>query len=654
MAYSSALLLGVQVAERGQIYTSGDLDLWLLRDTGVTNALRGVAFFGARIVVVGENGCVLYADEVDAFTNGTLLDGATTDWLESVAVSGALCVAVGDNGAIYTSSSGVSWKRQTSGTTEWLRGVAFGSGTFVAVGENGTILTSGNGTNWTARSSGTAQHLNRATFSGSRFTIVGEAGVTLSSLTGGLSWSSESSGATNILQHVAANSPARLVVGDYEVRSHNGLGWSNEMARAAGPPDWTYYSAFAQPGLFVIAGQTGMYAEGYQDVGLSYNWLDPYPSVRNWIWDVIYMTNLYVSVGDFGTIMTSGNGVDWVLEYVPLAATNLTLLGIGGSTNLLVAAGDSGHLLISPSFITNIVITNQSGVVTQSQSSLGVIWYAVTPPTTNDLQGVACLSNGLYVVTGAKGTILTSVNGTNWTARTSPTSSLLTSATTWPGGVVATGDDGVIVTSPNGVNWTKRTSSTTNWLYKVRFLNGSLLAVGQNGTILTSTNGTNWTKRTTGTTKWLTDATFIGNTWFVTGYSGTVLSSTNLVNWSAPGTITKKNLYGCATAEGQLVAVGVEGAILRAQVTPDVTPVEFLAYAHVASTNAAVSQNVYLFGGRTDQRFVVERRADLSETNWVAGEQLEIIDGSGTLYYVEIVSGTNQPTTEFYRATLRP
>jgi hypothetical protein len=404
----------------------------------------------------------------------------------------------------------------------------------------------------------------------------------------------------------------------------------------------------------VLSGQTGLYAEGYTSDGLSYLWLDPYASVRNWLWDVTYMTNLYVTVGDFGTVMTSGNGVDWVLELVPPAVTNVTFLGIGGSTNLLVAAGDSGHLLISPNIITDFVFTNQTGVVTQSQSSLGVLWYAVPRSTTNDLQGVAALSNNLYVVTGAKGTILTSVNGTNWTPRSSPTTSLLTSATAWPGGLVACGDDGVIVTSPNGVTWTKRTSNTTNWLYRVRYLNGYLVSVGQNGTILTSTNGTNWTKRTTGTSKWLTDATFIGDKWFATGYSGTVLASTNLTAWSAPGTITKKNLYGCASASGQLVAVGVEGAILRAQVIPDLTPVEFLAYSHVTTANPLVSQNVYLFGGKTDQRFALERRIHLAETNWTPGAQFEIFDGSGTLYYVETLTGTNQPSTEFYRATLIP
>ena len=54
MAYSPAMSLAVQVAERGQIFTSDNLDLWLPRDSKVTNALQGVVFFGQRIVIVGE------------------------------------------------------------------------------------------------------------------------------------------------------------------------------------------------------------------------------------------------------------------------------------------------------------------------------------------------------------------------------------------------------------------------------------------------------------------------------------------------------------------------------------------------------------------------------------------------------------------------
>src|SRR5207244_6015112 len=155
-------------------------------------------FFGPRIIVTGQAGVVLYADSEIDFKPGSLLDGPSGDWLEALAASLQTVVAVGDNGAVYTSTNGVSWKRQKS-LAQWLRGVAFGNGTFIAVGENGLIATSPDGTNWSTRTSGTATNLNRVAFTGNYFTAVGEGGLTLTSTNNGSSWFSEKTGATNDL-----------------------------------------------------------------------------------------------------------------------------------------------------------------------------------------------------------------------------------------------------------------------------------------------------------------------------------------------------------------------------------------------------------------------------------------------------------------------
>ncbi len=652
MAYSPGRGLGVQVAERGQIYTSADLNLWLPRESHTTNALRAVTFFGAaqRIVITGESGTVLYADDVDHFQPGMLLDGATSDWLEAVAASTNLLVAAGDNGAIYTSRDGATWARQISGTNAWFRGAAAGAGNFVVVGKYGTIYTSPNGTNWTKRTSGTSQHLNRVGFGSGRFTTVGAGGVTLFSVNGGTNWFAEATGATNELFYAAAGGSDRLLDGSHEVRLHDQFAWSNELAKTNGPPDWTYYAAVGLDGLFLIAGQGGMQSEGYQDGIQPYFWLTPYDSVRNWLWDVIRLPSFYVTVGDFGTVMTSGNGVDWSLELVPAAVTNTTFLGVGGSTNLLLAVGDSGTIIYSPNIITNIVVTNQTGVYTQTLSTLGVLWYRVPiKPTANSLQGVAVLSNSLYVVTGNQGTLLTSTNGTNWSTASSGTTSLLSSVTDWPGGLIAVGDNGTIIASSNGVAWSKRASGTASWLYRVRWLNGALVAVGQAGTILTSTNGTNWASRTSGTANWLTDVEYIDDTWFVLGLNRTVLASTNLVNWVNHGTLTKTPLYAAATDSRQLVLVGGEGAILRSQIVPDLAPVSFLDYARFTTNGSSVAYNLYLLGGKTDQRFTLDRATNVAASVWTTGSQFEIFDGSGTLYYLETLSGTNLPPGEFYR-----
>jgi hypothetical protein len=171
---------------------------------------------------------------------------------------------------------------------------------------------------------------------------------------------------------------------------------------------------------------------------------------------------------------------------------------------------------------------------------------------------------------------------------------------------------------------------------------------------MTSDDGLTWSNRVSGTTTWLTDIAFVEDTWFAVGLSGTVLSSSNLVNWINRGTLTKKSLYAAATAAGQLIVVGVEGVILRSQVVPDLTPVSFLAYGRVTTNGPTPAYNVFLFGGKPDQRFTLDRATNVVDTAWTIGPELEIFDGSGTLYYVEAIAGTNVPPIEYYRTRLAP
>jgi hypothetical protein len=658
MAYSPGLQLGVQVAEQGQLYTSDDLIFWIPPDSGTTRALRSVAFFGSRILITGENGTVLYADSVNNFQPGTLVSGPTSDWLEGVAVSATLAVAVGDNSAIYTSLDGRNWNRRSTAYTDWLKSVTFGNGNFVAVGDAGAVLTSSNGTNWTKRTSGTAQNLSRVAFANGRFTAVGAIGTVIRSINAGTNWFSETVavGATNQLYTVSAINTARLVAGDNEVRLQEGAGsWTNELAKSNGPPAWTYLSSVARQDFFLIGGRTGLLAEGYKTNSNPYFWLQSSESIRSWLFDLTYASNLFVAVGDHATVMTSGSGVSWNLELVPPSVTNSIFLGVGGTTNLLVAVGNQGSVIVSPNLLTNVIGTNGTGGLTNIISStLGVLWYAVPRPTTNDLQGVAALGD-LYVITGDRGNIFTSTNGTNWLPRTSPTTRMLSSVAAFPGGLVATGDEGTIVTSADGVSWTLRISSTTNWLYRVRYLGDKLVAVGENGTILTSLDGITWTRQTNSNTKWLHDVTFIDGTWFAVGKQGTLLSSSNAVDWVDRGAITLKSLYSAATDSQRLITLGVEGVILRSPVVPDLTPVEILSYARVTNTNfPALVQNLFLFGGKTDQRFTLDYRAGFETNLWITGPQLEFLDPSGTLYYLETVQATNAPGKEFYRATLTP
>jgi len=664
-AYQPALGLAVQVAERGQIYTSYDFDFWMPQDSGTTNSLRAVTFFGSRILVVGESGTVLYADSPDAFRPATL-PAPTTDWLEGVAASTTLAVAVGDNAAIYTTGSGTNWSRVPPANipfTNWLRSVAYGGNRFVAVGEVGRIAESTNGTIWTTNASPTTYNLNRITYNGQYFTIVGDSGVVLTN--SGSTWQllTGSGASSNLYASAGTATGAQLLAGDYEMRLREAGIWRNVLdpTNTFRPPSWTYLHALTltnqsgsnQLASFFVTGRTGMMVSGYRTNG-TYLWDVAGSSLRNWLWDVTFVNNLYATVGDYATIMTSLDGVTWDLEAPPPMHTNRVYLGVGGDTNVLLAVGTGGAIALSTNGVVTVVTTNGSGtnvvITTNYVNSYGIFWRAAgSTPTTNTLQGVAAF-NGQYIVVGDYGTILRSINGAIWSVVTSPTNLILTSVAASQSGWVAVGEKGALFYSANGTAWTRINSQTTNWLYRVRYLSGRYVVVGQKGVFLTSTNGQNWSLPVTISSSWLNDVAYVGGAYYAIGSQGTVLMSTNLVDWASLGTITGKSLYGAATDGGQLILVGVEGAILRSQIIPIETPVRIGSFDTTLTSNLV--QQLFLFEGRPDQRFVLQSSSDLF--NWTTEASLELFDSSGTVYYYKSVARTNAPVHRFYRTKLIP
>ena len=639
----------VQVAERGQLYTSDDFLLWIPRNTGVTNSLRSTTFLGERLIVTAENGLILYADSLEEFIPVSL---GTTDWLESVAASDNVAVAVGDNGSVYISSDGASWTQKSlkSNNKTWLRSVAYGGNAFVAVGENGYIATGNNAAQtWSTGTSGVSVHLNRVAYINNKFWAVGNNGTILNSTDGSIWTKITSVSITNNLYAIAGTNTSVLVAGEQIalMSEDSGTTWKNQTLAtdvAEPAPKWTYYSAIYTDSTFLLAGRSGMTLEGFKTNTTAQVWVERNDSYRQWLWGVVRLPSFYLAVGDHGTILTSSRGANWDLELPPTAATNSILLGVGGTTNGAVIVGNQGTILFSPSTPVTVLYTNLDLTITTNQlSSLGTIWQAVTPkPVSVDLQGVGLL-NELYLVCGGTGTILTSKDATNWFAQNSGTTAFLSGIATNSSLAVVVGNLGTILTSPNGTNWTARNSGTTRWLFRVKQFDGTFVAVGEQGTVLTSSDGIGWTARTTGVTNWLNDIERINGEYFVAGNQGTLLRSTNLINWVSSTMPTQKSLFGLAANGGQLVTVGVEGAVLRSPITLDQTPVQFVNYG------VAAGQSLFLLSGNTDQKFAIQNSTNL--VDWVEGVTFEIVDRSGTLL-IKQVNDTTVTNQQFLRARM--
>lgn len=654
----------VQVGDRGQILASTDLQAWEPLDSGVTNSLRAVMFIGDRLVISGERGTFLWADSLRE-VHVAEVDEPTEDWIEGIASSGTKLVAVGDNGSIYTSDTGTNWQRRTPSFNNWMTSVTYGkSKGFVAVGEDGFVATSSGGSSWNIQRSGITNTLFRVRFLDDAYYAVGTRGLLMRS-EDAQKWSVVPTGVTNTLFDICWNGSTFVLVGDGEVLvGATSSDWANAFAvgRNTYPPRWTYYSAQWQGQEYLLGGRVGMIVHGYStnallsDVNLE--WDTQSDSVRNWLWEVIRLPNRYVTVGDLGTLLTSEDGFSWSLELPPDTATNAVLLGIGGDTNTLVAAGSKGTLIYSHHTLTNFITTNlvvaglditNEVVSTNLASTLGINWSApAAKVTTNDLQGVTRFGAD-FIAVGAKGTVVRSSDeGLTWSLLPKAADVFLSGITTFSNMLVAVGNRGTILVSSNATQWTARSSGTTNWIYRVRQLKDRLYAIGDRGTILSSDDALKWTAEPSGTTRWLNDITCIeapAPTFYIVGNQGIVLTRTNGGSWKLADTITQRSLYGIAqNGSGQTVAVGIEGSIIRSQLTLPTHEISVLGF------RPETNRIVFLLSGVTDQRFTLDRSDDISSAdNWRLGPTLEFLDNSGTVLFVEAL-GTNNPPARYYRA----
>lgn len=660
--------VAMQVGDAGSIHVRGADARWAPCESGVTNYLRGAALMGNRLLAVGENGCIRWSEDWQRF-HSAQLDQGTSDWFEGVAASSQRAVAVGDNGTIYFSNDVTNWTRAVSGTAEWLRGVACSSQAFVAVGEHGQILRSANGNAWTSIPSETTEHLNRIRFLGSgtnaRFIAVGNHGVMLSSQTGLAPWTQHATGTTNNLYDVALNDSGLLLVGDQEIR-FQAVGESNWSDQISGlpsnaPPAWVYISAARDQDRWLVAGRSGLLMEGTVSKGLDYTWNTFEHSSHAWIWDMTVQKGICVAVGDLASIQTSLDGILWAGEAVPDSYSNAVFLGVGGTSNLLVAVGSDGSVLSSHAGQTTVTVTNEVGgqsIVTNiSVEALGVVWTPVPAFTTNTLQGVAA-SEGLLLVCGNNGNMFASTNGADWQVRPTPTDDFLSGVAIGPTACVAVGANGTVLrAAQDGTGWYGVPLEIDDWIYRVRWIDGLFVAVGENGGIFTSPDGLAWTPRVSGTSRWLTDVTRVEDHWFVTGYQGTLLNSQDLVSWNSLPVPTVKSLFTACQRNGGLMVAGIEGVILRNQVVPIESSVDLLAYTPSVVTypdSSEVLYEVFLLGGVPDQFFTLQSSTNMNEASWAPLGEFELFDPSGTLYLLRSGNLSNAEQTEYYRTKLVP
>ena len=271
------------------------------------------------------------------------------------------------------------------------------------------------------------------------------------------------------------------------------------------------------------------------------------------LWSVATNGELFVAVGQEGTILRSSDGNNWSAaksEPLPWQPHFSKVVWGGGR---FVAVG--------------------SGEFPIASSTDGYRWESSHSPTWDILNGVAW-GNDRFVAVGYDGAITQSRDGRRWQPVPQRATRADLNGITWGGGrFVAVGSDGVIVYSADGEDWQTARDTGISTLDGIVYNGERFVAVGE-GVILHSSDGERWDLSRSGLNPWererLNDVVWSGERFVAVGHK--ILHSSDGDRWETATvevegeTIETADGYewwsGIAWNGAGFVAVGLGGAIL--------------------------------------------------------------------------------------------
>jgi hypothetical protein len=301
-------------------------------------------------------------------------------------------------------------------------------------------------------------------------------------------------------------------------------------------------------------------------VGVGTTW-NHYPPTSNAQWNAITFGNgLFVAVSSSlgltpSSIMTSPDGITWTERTPPVTAE---WSGIAFGNNTFVAVASDG----------NNVMTSVDGISWSAHAhNLNTSWQAIS------------FGNNIFVAVGTGNSadrIMTSSNGIIWTGQ----NDVIGSGAYWSSitygdlGFVAVGEmffvgtSIVIKGSMDGTSWSAATSPLPTNTRTVAFGDGVFVATTTVGGAMRSTDqGATWSAVSTPTTNFFLGLTYGAGTFVAVAASGTnrvMTSSDGGITWQSQNSGTAGDWNAVTYGNGRFVAVANTGS---SQVMVSVVPV---------------------------------------------------------------------------------
>jgi photosystem II stability/assembly factor-like uncharacterized protein len=412
----------------------------------------------ALISMLGIEWTILSASDDYSFRGAAFGDGAF--------------VVVGDSGEIRFSLDGSTWSEPANpppAGSNW-QGVAFGDGRFVAVGEGNAVAfaEADDLDNWTDGSvAGGPFDFSSVAFGNNRFVATARNSSVLVSDDGGATWNAVLAGsvASNELASVAFGNGRFVAVGlgGTIFTSNNAFTWTPRFT----PVDTDLTGVIYGPQGFVVVGAGGTVLTS--EFGAT--WTRQSSGTELDLEAIAFAGGIYLATGASRSILTSIDTREWALQG---SLTQNRFLAAAAGGGMFVVAGEFGSILSSSSPLS-------SGLDR---------WTLRNPAALSDDLSDVLFANGLYILTGANGRILTSVDGENWTPRNSGTTENITGIAYGNDRWVAVAGQDILV-STDGINW----NVTTTWtfpMFRIAFAEGRFVAVGDASNIFSSVDGLVW------------------------------------------------------------------------------------------------------------------------------------------------------------------
>ncbi len=444
------------------------------------NALFSIASGAGQFVGVGANGAIAASDDGKHWIHR---ESNTPSALTALIFANGEFLAAASDGTIVHSIDGIKWIPEATGATFPVDNLVFGNGTYVLAGGSANFLTSSDAKTWTPHTLPYNCLFNQTVnggpdsgkiiFAHGRFVAAYEQCVLGSA--DGVNWTlfSFSNQAFWTLDFVNGNFIAVGGTSLAEV-SPDGINWTAETGTNTYPLSAVCADGSSCIGLSSVVQQSDFISHSsdgsnWLAESIFYSLNGNYQSISSppVLHATAFANGTYVAVGDFGILLYSTDGVDWMTGAFDLLDT---LRGVTFGQGLFVAVGDRGE-----------VQTSQDGVD----------WSIQARATSNDLYAIA-YANGTYIAVGDGGCILSSSDGTNWAVQGSGTTANLLSVATNGAEFVAVGAGGTVLTSPDGFIWQSQNSGTAHALRALAYGANRYVAVGDFGDILESADGISW------------------------------------------------------------------------------------------------------------------------------------------------------------------